>query len=229
MASYPDYHPVFLDLNGKPVLIVGGGFVALEKLNSLLPRSGANITVLAPWIRDEVREMWQQGQIRWIEKRFDPSDLDPYFMIIAATNDPDVNHWVFREGNARLRLTNSVDDPVNCNFIMAAMTGHGPMQVAVSSAGTSPALAQRVRNRIAKEVVTPTVGLLATYLGSWRPVVKKALPNYRARQAFWEAVIDSDVPEALEANPREADRRLRRVLKEFVLRAKAGERWEAGT
>lgn len=193
---YTKYHPVFLDLNGRPVLIVGGGNVAVEKLHSLLP-SGANITVLAPEVRTEVATWVQEGAIRWVRARFRDEDVEPYFMIIAATDDPVVNRQVFLAGNARLRLTNSVDDPINCNFIMAAMTGHGPMQVAISSAGCSPALAQRVRNRIAHEILTPEIGMLAEYLGEWRPRIKASLPSYKARQGFWERVIESPIPDSV--------------------------------
>jgi siroheme synthase-like protein len=105
-----------------------------------------------------------------------------------------------------------VDDPVNCNFIMAAMTGHGPMQVAVSSAGCSPALAQRIRNRIAEDLVTPEVGRLGAYLGAWRTRIKGELPSYRARQGFWEKVIDSAVPGLLAEDDAAADAEMERVL-----------------
>jgi siroheme synthase-like protein len=211
-TEYVKYHPVFLDLRDRPVLIVGGGNIAVEKLNSLLP-SGACITVLAPVINDQVREWVAAGDIRWVEKRFEPLDVEPYFMVIAATDDPAVNALVFQSGNERLRLSNSVDDPINCNFIMAAIAGHGPMQVAVSSAGCSPALAQRIRNRIAEELVTPEVGELGAYLGSWRARIKGELPSYRARQGFWEKVIDSAVPELLASEGRgAADVEMERVL-----------------
>lgn len=207
---YTKYHPVFLDLNGRPVLIVGGGNVAVEKLNSLLP-SGAKITVLSPAINDQVRAWVEDGSITWIEREFVTEDVEPYFMVIAATDRPDVNAHVFRSGNERLRLTNSVDDPINCNFIMAAMTGHGPMQAAISSAGCSPALAQRVRNRIANEILTEEIGALAAYLGEWRPRIKEELPNYKAKQGFWERVIESEIPQYLE-DREEADRRMEVAL-----------------
>jgi siroheme synthase-like protein len=210
--SYVKYHPVYLDLRDRPVLIVGGGFVALEKLNSLLP-SGARITVVSPDVRAEVAAWIADGTITWIPRRFEEADVEAYFMVIAATNDPLVNALVFQTGNAKNRLSNSVDDPVNCNFIMAAMTGQGPMQVAVSSAGCSPALAQRIRRRIAEEIVTPEVGRLGEYLGSWRGRIKESLPNYRARQGFWEKVLDSSVPTLLETQGREAaDGEMERAL-----------------
>jgi uroporphyrin-III C-methyltransferase len=113
-----------------------------------------------------------------------------------------------------------VDDPEHCNFIMAAIAKSGPMQVAISSAGCSPALAQRVRNRIESEILTESVGVLAEYLGSRRPEVKKQLPNYKARQAFWEQVLDSKVPHILATDGVEAaDDQFRGMLRRAVIAA----------
>lgn len=195
---YVSYHPVYLSLTGKKVLIVGGGNVALEKLETLLP-TGAEITVIAPWAKDEILAWSEEGRLQYIKRKFHYKDIDPYFMVISGTDNPAVNALVFKLGNAANKLSNSVDDPVNCNFIMSAITKRGPMQAAISSAGCSPALAQRVRKRIAEEILTDEVGTLAEYLGDWRPEVKKRLgAGYKARQAFWESVIDSDVPYLLQ-------------------------------
>ena len=200
---YPIYHPVYLNLKDRKILIVGGGFVATEKLNSLIP-SGATITVVSPIINDEVRAWVEDGTIQWIEREFVPEDIEDYFMVITATNRPEINAWVYQLGNQALKLTNSVDDPVNCNFIMSAIAKSGPMQVAISSAGCSPALAQRVRNRIVNEILTDNIGALAEYLGDRRPEVKHVLPNYKARQTFWEQIIDSQVPHLLANEGEEA-------------------------
>lgn len=209
----PSYHPVYLDLRDRPVLIVGGGAVALEKLNSLLPTSGARITVLAPEVDPQIQSWQQEGRLAWVKKTFEEADVEPFFMIIAATDDAALNAHIFDCGNRRLRLTNSVDDPQHCNFIMAAITRQGPMQVAISSAGASPALAQRVRNRIAKEILTEDVGQLAAYLGEWRPRLKRELPHYRARQGFWERAIDSHIPGVLaEHGPAVADTHMEQAI-----------------
>jgi len=198
------YFPVFLSLSGRPVLIVGGGAVAMEKVESLRS-SGATVTVLSPSVGDSIRAEVDAGNVEWISKSFDPSDVTPYFMIIAATDDPATNAFVFKTGNALNRLTNSVDDPENCNFIMSAIVRRGPMQVAVSSSGCSPALAQRLRNRISEELLTPEVGRLGEFLGRWRPAVKSALGTYKQRQGFWERVLRSPVPSLLEVDVMEAD------------------------
>ena len=211
---YTNYHPVCLDLNDRRVLIVGGGAIALEKLESLLPFSGATIDVVSPEARKEVRDWHDEGRLNWLQRDFRVEDVAPYFMVIAATDDPALNELVFRTGNDQNKLSNSVDDPVNCNFIMAALIRRGPMQVAVSSAGASPALAQRVRNRVKSEILTEELGNLGEFLGDRRPLVKSRLPGYKIRQAFWEGVIDSDLPALLTRDPEAAHRRFETMLDE---------------
>ncbi|MDR3692783.1 MAG: siroheme synthase CysG [Fimbriimonas sp.] len=194
--SYSNYHPVYLALSGRLIVIVGGGSVAVEKLESLLP-TGASISVVAPEVCDKILHWYADGQIAWHKRPFQDSDIDGAFMVIAGTDDADLNARIYDLGDAAGKLTNSVDDPDHCNFIMAAIARSGPMQVAVSSAGCSPALAQRVRNRIQSEILTDDLGNLAEYLGDRRAAVKAALPTYRARKTFWEKAIDSDLPKIL--------------------------------
>jgi len=216
---YRNYHPVYLALEGRPVLIVGGGAVAVEKLHSLIP-SGAQITVVSPAVCPEIWNWYAEGQLKWFARKFQPADIEGAFVVIAATDDPDLNASIYDLGDAAKKLTNSVDDPDHCNFIMAAIARSGPMQVAISSAGCSPALAQRVRNRIEREILTEDVGTLAEYLGGWRPQVKSMLPNYKARQAFWEQVIDSSVPRLLASQgPNASDELLRSMLRRAAMAA----------
>jgi uroporphyrin-III C-methyltransferase/precorrin-2 dehydrogenase/sirohydrochlorin ferrochelatase len=231
---YVDYHPVCLDLNGRRVLIVGGGAIALEKLESLLPFSGALITVVSPEARKEIRRWHEEGRLVWEARDFRVEDVEPFFVAIAATDDPALNRLVYETADARNRLANSVDDPANCNFIMAALVRRGPMQVAVSSAGTSPALAQRVRDRVRSEVLSEALGNLGEFLGDRRPLVKSRLPGYKVRQAFWEGVIDSELPGLLVSDPLAADRRFLEMLDEACEAApgrfgfKRGKAWIVG-
>ncbi|AIE84373.1 precorrin-2 dehydrogenase/sirohydrochlorin ferrochelatase family protein [Fimbriimonas ginsengisoli] len=206
------YFPVFLELSGRAVLIVGGGPVAWEKVESL-KSTGAEITILSPTISLQIQGEVDAGRLVWIEKAFEPADVIPYFMIVAATDDPATNAEVFQTGNALNRLTNSVDDPENCNFIMSAIVRQGPMQVAVSSSGCSPALAQQIRNRISDDLLTPEVGRLGEFLGQWRPAVKSSLGSYKHRQGFWARVLASDVPALLNINETEAGEAMTRGLR----------------
>jgi uroporphyrin-III C-methyltransferase/precorrin-2 dehydrogenase/sirohydrochlorin ferrochelatase len=215
--SFVSYHPVFLDLGGKSVLIVGGGFVAMEKLETLLP-TGARITVISPTATPEILNWNSEGRLTYWAREFRDQDAEPFFMVIAATNVPEVNARVFHVGESLHRLSNSVDDPVNCNFIMSAITRQGPMQVAVSSAGCSPALAQRLRKKIADDLLTHEMGILAEFLGGWRPRIKELLSGYKVKQAFWEGVIDSHIPEVLANEGRaRADVEMERHLQSHLL------------
>lgn len=210
MPSPPSYQPVYLDLRDKQVVVVGGGYVAGEKL-SVLFASGAKIRVVSPTLSDELQHWHAEGRFEWRQKLWEPQDQADAFVAIGATNDKSINRAVFAEADQSGRLGNSVDDPKFCNFILSAVARSGPMQVAISSAGCSPALAQRVRKRIVEEILTPELGELAEFLGSWRPRVRVVLPTFEAKQRFWEAVLDSEIPALLAAgNREEADRHMER-------------------
>lgn len=210
--TYPVYHPIFLNLEQRKVLIVGGGAIALEKVASLVP-SGAKLMVLSPEINESIDQLRSEGKLVWIQGIFSPESLEGYFMVIAATDDPEVNAQIFQLADDRNMLVNSVDDPDHCNFIMAAIAKSGPLQVAISSSGTSPALAQLIRGQIARDLLTEEAGELAKFLGSNRDLVKASLPHYRVRKGFWERVLASDIPEILATSGvEEAEVRLKECL-----------------
>lgn len=194
--SYPVYHSVYLHLEGRPCLVVGGGNIAVEKITGLI-EAGARVTVVAPTVLDTILDWHRTGEIEWVRREFVVDDVLSAFLVIGATDDMAVNREVFDAGNRLNRLSNAVDDPDYCNFIMAAVARQGPVQVAVSSAGCSPALAQKIRNRIATEILVPGTGLLAEFLGLWRPAVKDRLDGYIVRKTFWEQVLASSVPTLL--------------------------------
>ena len=139
--------PIFLRLERRKCLVVGAGIVALAKIESLRG-AAAEITVVAPRALVEVRELAQEGALVWRERAFQPSDLDGIFLVIAATNAVDVNHAVYEEARRRNVLCNAVDDPPNCDFYFGSVVARGDLQVAISTAGESPALAQRLRREI---------------------------------------------------------------------------------
>ena len=139
--------PIFLKLDGRPGLLVGAGNVALEKINSLL-LTGLRLRVIAPEANAEIRQLAEDGLLEWIERKFDPTDLDGNFVVIAATDDPEVNATVYRESVRRGILVNSVDDPPHCDFYFGSVVRRGDLQIAISTAGESPAVAQRIRREI---------------------------------------------------------------------------------
>lgn len=150
--------PIFLKLDGRPGLLVGAGNVALEKIGSLLI-TGLRLRVIAPKAKPEIRQLASEGRIEWIKREFDPTDLDGNFVVIAATDNPEVNAAVYREAISRGILTNSVDDPPHCDFYFGSVVRRGDLQVAISTAGESPAAAQRIRREID--------ALLPEDLGPW--------------------------------------------------------------
>lgn len=150
--------PAFLKLRGRPCMVVGAGEIAWSKITSLL-EAEANVQVIAVEIRDEVRQLASQGRIRLAQRAYDASDLSGQFLVIAATDDRDTNAAVYRDAEARNILCNAVDDPPNCDFYFGSVVRRGDLQIAISTAGESPAVAQRLRREID--------GLLAPDFGRW--------------------------------------------------------------
>jgi siroheme synthase-like protein len=143
--------PIFLKLEHRPGLLVGAGAVALEKISSLL-KTGLRLRVVAPKAKAEVRQLATEGKLEWIERPFDLSDLDGNFMVIAATDSAEVNAAVYRGAVERGILVNSVDDPPQCDFYFGSVIERGRLQVAISTAGQSPAVAQRLRREIDEQL-----------------------------------------------------------------------------
>jgi uroporphyrin-III C-methyltransferase/precorrin-2 dehydrogenase/sirohydrochlorin ferrochelatase len=143
--------PIFLKLDGRPGLIVGAGNVALEKIGSLL-LTGARLRVVAPEAIEEIRQLTAEDKLEWVQRRFDVADLDGSFVVIAATDDPHVNATVYREAVERGILCNSVDDPPHCDFYFGSVVRRGDLQIAISTGGESPAVAQHLRREIDEQV-----------------------------------------------------------------------------
>jgi len=172
--------PIFLKLDGRPALLVGAGTVALEKIGSLL-KTGVKLRVIAPQARPEIRQLAAEGKLEWIEREFQPSDLDGNFIVIAATDVPEVNATVYREAVARGIACNSVDDIPNCDFFFGSVVSRGDLQIAISTAGESPALAQRLRREI-DEQLPEDLGPWLAELGELRREVLATQPRGEERR-----------------------------------------------
>jgi len=138
---------MFAKLDGRSVVVVGGGEIAAGKLDSLL-QAGAKVVVVSPALNPQVSSLVKEGKIEWREKEFSPEDLDGAFLVIAATSVPSVNESVYRAADARGLLCNAVDDIENCHFYYGAVVQRGDLQIAISTNGKSPALAQRLRKEL---------------------------------------------------------------------------------
>ena len=139
--------PIFLKLDGRPCLVVGAGNVALEKISGLLQAS-ARIRVVAPWACEAIETLATGGRITLECRAFEEADLDGQLMVVTATNSREVNHDVYLLSQQRGLLCNSVDDPPNCDYYFASIVQRGNLQIAISTAGESPAVAQRLRREI---------------------------------------------------------------------------------
>ena len=176
-----------VDLEGRSVLVVGGGRVAYEKVSGLLD-CGAVVTVVAPEIAPEVAAL----AVELVRRRYRRSDLAGRYLVVAATADTKVNRRVFADAEARALLCNVVDVPELCSFILPALLREDPITVAVSTGGASPALAQRLRDEIA-QVVRPEHAALAVRLRELRPWAKAHLPTYEARRDYFAGIVRDEL------------------------------------
>ncbi|MBI3667226.1 MAG: bifunctional precorrin-2 dehydrogenase/sirohydrochlorin ferrochelatase [Acidobacteria bacterium] len=145
-----DLFPMFLKLEGRRCLLVGAGAVAEVKLGSLLA-AGADVLVVAPRATDQIRAALLEGKFRWKQRPFAPSDLDGMFLVVAAADSPQVHEVVYYEAQKRGVLCNVVDEPGRCDFYYPAVVRRGPLQIAISTSGRSPALAQRLRQQLERQ------------------------------------------------------------------------------
>jgi uroporphyrin-III C-methyltransferase / precorrin-2 dehydrogenase / sirohydrochlorin ferrochelatase len=183
-----NYFPVFFDLTGQKVLIVGGGEVALRKV-SLLERTGALITLVAPEIAPDLMALAAAGKLKLAVREFVPEDLDGSRLVIVATSRRAANRWIANLSEARNIPVNVVDDAQASRFIVPAIIDRDPVLVAISTGGTSPVLARRLRERL-EALIPAKIGALATWLKALRRAARRKLRDTDERRRFFEAVVD---------------------------------------
>lgn len=184
-----------LKLRGRRSLVVGGGDIGLEKVEGLLACDG-DVTVVAPDLQPELRKLADEGSIEWIAREYEPSDLEGTFMVIAATNDSEVNIGVYDDAEKRAMLVNVVDVPPLCNFILPAIVRTGPLAIAISTAGASPALAKRMKHEVS-QLFGEEYARLAIILNDARGWAKATLPTYQDRKEFFESIVNG-TPDPIE-------------------------------
>jgi precorrin-2 dehydrogenase/sirohydrochlorin ferrochelatase len=172
--------PIFLKLEGRPCLVVGAGNIAAPKIASLL-RAGGKVTVVAPFARPEIEEAALEGRLIWHSREFAESDLDGAFLVITGTDVQATNHRVAEAARARQVLCNSIDDPPDCDFFYPSVVVRGDLQVAISTAGKSPALAQRLRQEI-DALLPEDTGAWLKRLGETRARMLEAFPLSEGRK-----------------------------------------------
>jgi precorrin-2 dehydrogenase / sirohydrochlorin ferrochelatase len=179
-----------LKLTGRRCVVVGGGEIGLEKVEGLLACDG-RVVLIAPGAVPELEALAAEGSIEWIRREYRTGDLEATFIAIAATDDTDVNIRVYEDAERRAMLVNIVDVPPLCNFILPAIVRTGPLAIAISTAGASPALAKRIKREIAESFGEP-YARLAVLLNEVRGWAKGTLPTYQDRKAFFEEIVNGD-------------------------------------
>jgi len=167
--------PIFVKLEGRLVVVIGGGSVAEGKIPSVLS-AGARVRLVAPSVTPQIAEWVRLGKIDWLPKEFEAADLNGAFLVIAATSAPGVNEAVFREAEARGLLCNAVDDIEHCHFYYGAVVQRGDLQIAISTNGNSPALAQRLRKELELEL-GPEYEVWVQWLGAAREALRARGPS----------------------------------------------------
>jgi uroporphyrin-III C-methyltransferase/precorrin-2 dehydrogenase/sirohydrochlorin ferrochelatase len=206
-----DRLPVFIKLDGKRCLVIGGGDVAERKIR-LLRRTGAAIGIVAANLCDTLQRQCERGEIDHIATNYRSELLPGHWLVIAATDDTALNGRVARDANDAGLLCNVVDDNATSSFIFPAIVDRSPVLVAIGTEGTAPVLAQQLKGRL--EAWLPSrIGELATQAGRWRYLVKKRFPTLDQRQRFWQAFFDGPVARLLLAGRKdEAVDAMRRQL-----------------
>jgi len=209
------FYPVFLNLRGRRAVVIGGGAVAEQKVLGLLS-AGAHVTVVSPETTPRLAELAAGGGIDLRRRVYRTGDLAGAWLAIAGTDDRGANAQVWAEAEREGVLLNAVDDLDHCSFIAPAIHREGDITVAVSTSGKSPALAARLRQRVARRV-GPAEARLCDLLGELRPELAARVPDTRARTALWYRIVDSDVIEFVRRDDNEgAHRRIDQLLDEAL-------------
>src|SRR6476620_10028051 len=180
-----------LKLKGRRCMVIGGGDIGLEKVEGLLA-CDADVTLVAPDAVPELEQLAAEGSIAWERRPYAGArDLEGAFMVIACTNDTEINIAVYDDAERRAMLVNVVDVPPLCNFILPAIVRTGPLAIAISTAGASPALAKRIKREVEGQFGEP-YARLAVLLNEARGWAKATLPTYQDRKEFFEGIVGGD-------------------------------------
>ncbi len=188
-----NYLPIFFQIKQRPCLVVGGGPIAARKV-ALLRKAEGEVTIVSPELCDELKGLLAEGKIQHKAKIFSAEDMDDCVIVIAATDQRDVNEQVSALANEKKLPVNVVDNPDLCSFIMPSMIDRSPVQIAISTGGTSPVLARMIRTKL-EGMIPAAYGRLGALAESFRDKVKASFPNVESRRVFWENVLEGRIAE----------------------------------
>ena len=184
--------PIFLKLTARPCIVIGAGNLAESKIESLRAAEAA-VTVIAPYASPAIQNLAASGEITWHQRPYEPGDIAPNtFLVVTATDQPAVNRAVYLEATSKSILCNAVDDPPYCDFYFPSIVRRGDLQIAISTAGDSPALAQRLRKEINDALPLDTGAWLAE-LGNLRREVLQLEPLNEQRKQLLHTLATREV------------------------------------
>ncbi|MEZ9327102.1 NAD(P)-dependent oxidoreductase [Vibrio cyclitrophicus] len=184
------YFPMFLDVENKPILVVGGGEVACRKVDSLL-RAGANVTLVSPKVAPYLKQLVDASKLHWVQNFYSSQIISKdYLQVWATTDNPSLNHQVHNDAKKLGILVNVVDDLPYCDFITPSMINRGRIQIAISSGGASPVLVRNIREKL-ETILPQNIGLIADFGASKRNSIKESFPTVDERRKFWERFLSS--------------------------------------
>lgn len=188
------YYPVFLDLQGQSCLVVGGGAVAWRKAQALVA-AGARVTAVSPEVVRPLQALSRQRRLRWVPRCFKSCDLEQAFLVVAATDDQQINRRVSRSAQRLGCLVNVVDQPALCSFIVPSVMQRGALTIAISTSGASPALSKWIRRDVAKRY-GPRFARVLNRMASWRPQVHRQTAGPAARKRRLETLLARELHRA---------------------------------
>jgi precorrin-2 dehydrogenase / sirohydrochlorin ferrochelatase len=205
------FYPMFVDIEGRRALVVGGGPVATEKVEKLLDH-GAAVRLVSPDLTSELRTMVDEGRIfEFHERIYEPSDLDGCFMVIAATNLDAVNRMIWQDAEALNILCNVVDVPPMCNFIVPSIVRRGELAIAISTGGASPVVAKHIRRDL-EATYGPEWEALVDLLREVRDELKVRYLDMPSRRVAVERLMETDIVQRLAGGDEEGARELARTV-----------------
>jgi precorrin-2 dehydrogenase/sirohydrochlorin ferrochelatase len=194
-------YPIFVKLDQKKILIVGGGSIAAQKIHSLLD-TGCNITVVSPYVCKEIHRWASDHRLSLKNREFQSTDLQDVDVVFVATNQSKINEEIRKEVQKKKILINTVDDPKNCDFYVPSMIRRGPLSIAISTQGECPGFAKLLRKKLEK-VIPPLYGDFLVFLGHLRRNVKDTCTDSKLRQSLMKEMLYDGILEELDKKPLE--------------------------
>lgn len=190
----PQYYPIFMDLTSKQVLVVGGGSVALRKVQTLI-KHGALVHIVSPKLIPELKELIDNKTCFWSKKNYSTEDIEEAVLVFSCTEKDEVNAHVANDAKTHFRPVNVVDDPEKCSFIVPSIMEQGDLKIAVSTGGSSPIVARQIRAEL-QSLYGQEIAEYLNLLKNWRSRAKRSLPPEK-RSIFWHRATDGEVRELI--------------------------------